>query len=56
VRRGTDHIDQDDIRILVVDHPQQSRAVRELDDIGPLPPEFFAHLLAQAEILIHDEA
>jgi hypothetical protein len=41
---------------LIIDHPQQSRAVLELDDIDGLPPELFAELLAQTKILINDEA
>jgi len=56
VRCATDHIDEHDIRVLIIDHPQQSRAVRELDDIDGLPPELFAELLAQTKILINDEA
>jgi hypothetical protein len=56
VRSAADHVDQDDIRILIIDHPQQSRAIGKLDDIDHLSSHFFAELLAQAKILIDDEA
>jgi hypothetical protein len=56
MRRGVIQVDENDIRILIIDHIDEPGAVRKLDGVDILPPQFLRQILAEDKILIDDEA